>query len=68
MTSSSMGVMNSQTLTFRDGTEQWKTEAAAVSDYTRYMTPHDDVSLQNFMERPILIATYTWTPGVSPFY
>lgn len=63
-----MGVMNSETLTFRDGTQQWKSEAQSASDYTRYMTPNDDVSLQNFLERPVLIGTYTWTPGVSPFY
>lgn len=60
--------MNSQTLTFRDGTDQWDVGPDRVSDYTRYMTPNSDVSLQNFFERPILTQTYTWTPGVTPFF
>lgn len=34
-------------------------------DSTRSLTVHDDVSLDNFFARPILISTTTFTPGVS---
>lgn len=60
--------MISQTLTFRDGTDQWEVGPDRISDYTRYMTPNDDVSLEKFFERPILIGTYTWTPLTTPFF
>jgi hypothetical protein len=59
--------LNSETLTFRDGTKQWSVGVDAVKDPTRTVTVRDDVSLGDFMARPILTNTVLWTPGVSPF-
>lgn len=59
--------LNSETLTFRDGTKQWSVGVEATTDPTRTVTTRGDVSLENFMSRPILTTTILWTPGVSPF-
>lgn len=59
--------LNSETLTFRDGTKQWSVGVDAVMDPTRTVTASNDVSLGDFMSRPILTTTVLWTPGVSPF-
>ncbi len=55
--------MESQTVTFRDGTAQWSTTMSDGDDPLRYHSVHDDVSLSNFFSRPIPIVNYTWTPG-----
>lgn len=54
-------------MTFRDGTKQWEVAMDSISDRTRYVTPHADVTLDQFMARPVLTRTYVWTPGVTPF-
>lgn len=64
-----MGIANeqSQTTTFRDGSSQWEVAMDAVSDSTRHVTPSDDVALGDFMSRPIVISSSTWTPGITPY-
>lgn len=59
--------LHSQTLSFRDGTNQWEVGMDDVVDSTRTVTARGDVALGDFMSRPILTSTTTWTPGVSPF-
>jgi len=56
-----MGPQQDQTLTFRDGSEQWKSAFAETFDSTRDVTYHEDVSLQQFFERPVKIAAFTWS-------
>lgn len=57
--------LDSNTVTFRDGPNQWAVDMSNTIDSTRSLTVHDDVSLDNFFARPILISTSTFTPGVT---
>lgn len=59
--------VSAQTLKFKDGTPQWEVGMQATSDSTRYVTPNSDVTMENFMSRPVLIGTSAWTPGLSPY-
>lgn len=59
--------LHSETLSFRDGTGQWEVGMDSTMDSTRTVTARGDVALADFMSRPILIGTSSWTPGVSPF-
>ena len=57
--------LQQQTVTFRDGDSQWKVGMKEAHDVTRDATVHSDVELGDFFSRPILLKTYTWTPGTS---
>lgn len=61
------GTTHSQTLTFRDGSKQWEVATHSTDDLTRFVTPQNDVSLAQFLSRPLIISTSTWTPGVTPY-
>lgn len=59
----------SQTLSFRDGTDQWASAFADAYDPTRDVTYNNDVPLAEFFARPMKVASYTWsTSDVTPFY
>jgi hypothetical protein len=61
--------ITTQTLSFRDGTEQWHAGINTSYDATRDVTYHEDVPLAEFFSRPIKVATYNWaTSDASPFY
>lgn len=56
--------MQSQTVTFRDGSTQWSV-AMSGDDSTRMQTVHGDVSLQEFFARPVPIWSQTWVPNTA---
>lgn len=59
----------SETISFRDGSEQWSTTTAGTYDSTRDITYINDVSLADFFARPVKLATYNWVVNdVSPFF
>lgn len=63
------GPQDHQTVVFRDGEDQWTAAIAGQLDATSNVAMSDDVSLQEFMRRPIKIRSYTWDPtSVTPFY
>ena len=55
--------LDSNTVTFRDGPEQWSVGMGGSGDSTRHVTVHDDVSLDQFFARPIPLYSATWSPG-----
>lgn len=57
--------INSGTVTFRDGPEQWSSGMKTSTDATRHVTVHGDVSLDAFFARPIPIYSTTWTPSAT---
>ena len=57
--------LDSNTVTFRDGPEQWSAAMHTGNDPTRYITVHDDVGLAEFFARPISIYSITLTPGTT---
>lgn len=60
---------NHQTLTFRDGMSQWISAIPNIFDRTRDVAMDNDVPLDKFFERPILVKTVNWDPaGVVKFY
>lgn len=62
-------VEDTQTLSFRDGTEQWMARMKDTYDSSRDVTYHTDVPLSEFFARPVKIAEYQWgTADVSTFY
>lgn len=68
-TSSMMGVENDETVTFRDGTEQWMTTIRAHLDETRLVASTNQMQLKDYMARPLKVASYTWDPAsVTPFF
>lgn len=53
-----------QTVTFRDGEDMTFLDMSAAPDQTRTNEDYQEVnSLAKYLERPIVIARYTWTPG-----
>lgn len=54
-----------QNLVFRDGAPQWGVGLDSAMDSTRMVATHDDVSLGEFLSRPVQIASYNWTPGTT---
>lgn len=63
------GPQNHETVVFRDGEEQWTAAIAGQLDATANVSMDTDLSLQQFMARPIRIASYTWDPSiVTPYY
>jgi len=57
--------LESQTVTFRDDTTEWRTGFNETSDPTRDVTYDGDVQLGDFFARPLPIKNYTWTPGTT---
>lgn len=58
-----------QTLNFRDGVSQWISSIPNMWDRTRDIGMSNDVPLDKFFERPILIKTLLWDPAsVTKFY
>lgn len=63
------GPQDHQTVVFRDGDTQWTAAIAGQLDATANASMDGDLSLQQFMARPIRIANFTWDPTiVTPFY
>lgn len=58
-----MGPQSECTLTFRDGSEQWRSSFKGRSDPTRDVTVLGDISLAEFFNRPVKIAEYSWDPA-----
>jgi hypothetical protein len=54
-----------QNLTFRDGAPQWGVGLESAMDNTRMVATHDDVTLGEFLSRPVQIASYNWAPGTA---
>lgn len=52
-----------QTVVFRDAVSEWSSSANPVEDSTRLSTMQSDDSLAAFFSRPVLIASYVWTPN-----
>lgn len=61
------GPVSSQTVTFRDGEEQWVASIPRGHDVTRDVGITDDTTLAKFFERPVFTNTYLWTPGAAIF-
>lgn len=53
--------IQTQTLSFRDGADQWMAKMNDSYDVTRDVTYHEDVPLGDFFGRPIKIAEYDWS-------
>lgn len=61
--------VQTHTLSFRDGTDQWMAKMSETYDPTRDVTYHEDVPLGEFFARPVKVAEYDWgTADPSPFY
>lgn len=61
--------VDTATLSFRDGTDQWMAKMNDSYDKTRDVTYHEDVPLGDFFRRPIKIAEYDWgTADASSFF
>lgn len=56
-----------ETLSYRDDGSQWEVSIPSRSEATHDVTPVGDVSLENFLSRPIFLPARTWTPGVAGF-
>lgn len=61
------GPLSSQTVTFRDGEEQWTASIPRGHDVTRDVGITDDTTLAKFFERPVFTNSYLWTPGAGVF-
>lgn len=62
-------VTETQTLSFRDGTDQWLASINETYDESRDVTYHEDVPLSDFFARPVRLASFKWnTSDASPFY
>lgn len=57
------GVQQHQNLVFRDGEDNWQVSIPSSMDATRNVGMTDDVTLAEFMARPVNIASYQWTVG-----
>lgn len=63
------GAQSHQTVVFRDGEDSWTASLAGTLDATSNVAMKDDLTLAQFMERPIKIASYNWDPtAVVPFF
>lgn len=68
-TSSGVNNEDDQTVTFRDGSEQWTTGVRSHLDPTRHVAMDNKMQLNEFFARPLKIATFTWDPAaVTPFF
>lgn len=57
------GVQQHQNLVFRDGEDNWKISIPSSMDPTRMVGMQDDVTLGEFMARPVQIGNYQWVIG-----
>jgi hypothetical protein len=60
------GAQKHQNLVFRDGEENWTVAIPSSMDATRMVGMQEDVTLGEFMARPVQIAAYQWVIG-TPF-
>lgn len=68
-TSSGAQNIDDETVTFRDGTDQWTTGMRSHLDQTRSVAMDNKMQLNDFFGRPFKAATYTWDPAaVTPFF
>lgn len=68
-TSSGANNEDDQTVTFRDGTDQWTTGVRSHLDETRAVAMDNKMQLNDFFGRPLKIATITWDPAAAtPFF
>lgn len=59
--------VSAQNVQFTDGDSPWAYQIITQRDETFNFGGHSDANLGDFLSRPILIATYQWTPSAQLF-
>lgn len=68
-TSASGGAVEGQTVTFRDGADQWDTSVSTGHDATYECGMDESTPIQDFFGRPVLIQSFQWDPAsVTPYF